>query len=352
MMNDKSNLENSSNSDESFQKKVWITVGIVALTVIVIWLLKAVFSVLLLILAGVLIALFFRGLSGIIERKTKWKEGVCLAISMIGTLLILAGMFWLIGAKVQQQAVELMDTLPSTMEKAKEQVSQNEIGQKIIEKMSSKQSMEKAQGLAGKFFSTTFGVFGDLYVILFVGIFFTISPQPYVNGIIQLVPPKGRKKARDVLDKIADHLKGWLKGILFAMFVVFVLTAIGLGIMGMPLWLVLALLAGLISFIPNFGPLIALIPAVMVGLMEGPQMALMVAGLYILVQVVESNFITPLVQQKLIDLPPALIILTQVVMGVLSGGWGLVLATPLTVIVIVLIQELYIKKQQLVSEES
>lgn len=350
-MDDKNHKQTSSSNYAVFLNKVWITVGIVALTVVVLWILKAIFSVLLLVLGGVLIALFFRGLRGIIQKKTHWKEGVCLAISMIGTLLFVAGLFWLIGAKVQQQSVELMDTLPSTIERAKEQVSQNDIGQKIIEKMSSKESMEKAQGLAGKFFSTTFGVFGDIYVILFIAIFFTISPSPYVEGMIALVPPKGRKKARDVLDKIADHLKGWLKGILFSMFVVFVLTAIGLGIMGMKLWLVLALLAGLISFIPNFGPLIALIPAALVALMEGPQMALMVAGLYLLVQLVETNFITPLVQQKLIDLPPALIILTQVVMGVLTGGWGLVLATPLTVIVIVLVQELYVKKESVVTKD-
>lgn len=349
---DKQNDTGSFTNNRTFINKIWITVGIVALTLIVLWILKTIFSVLLLILAGVLIALFFRGVSGILERKTRWNPKLCLAISMIGTLLLLAGMFWLIGAKVQQQVVELMDTFPSTLEKAKEQVSQNEIGQKIVEKVSSKRSVEKAQGMAGKLFSTTFGVFGDIYVVLFIAIFFTISPKPYVNGIIQLVPPKGRRKARDVLDQIADHLKGWLKGILFAMFVVFVLTAIGLGLMGMPLWLVLALLAGLISFIPNFGPLIALVPAVLVGLMESPQMALMVAGLYILVQVVETNFITPLVQQKLIDLPPALIILTQVVMGILSGGWGIVLATPLTVIVMVLIQELYIKKDQVVIQDN
>lgn len=347
-MDKQNETRNSSVNYTTFLNKVWITVGIVALTVIVLWILKTIFSVLLLVLAGVLIALFFRGLSGIVQHKTHWKPGLCLAISMIGTLLLLSGMFWLIGAKIQQQALELMDTFPSTLEKAKEQVSQNEIGQKIVEKVTSKQSVEKAQGMAGKLFSTTFGVFGDIYVVLFIGIFFTISPKPYVEGILLLVPPRGRKKARDVLDKMADHLKGWLKGILFAMFVVFVLTAIGLGIMGMPLWLVLALLAGLISFIPNFGPLIALVPAVLVGLTESPQMALMVAGLYILVQVVETNFITPIIQQKLIDLPPALIILTQVVMGILSGGWGIVLATPLTVIVMVLIQELYIKKDQVV----
>ncbi len=114
----------------------------------------------------------------------------------------------------------------------------------------------------------------------------------------------------------------------------------------MPLWLVLALLAGLLSFIPNFGPLLALIPAVLIGLMESPTTAAIVAGLYILIQFVESNFITTLVQQKLISMPPALIIIAQLLMGALTGGWGLVLATPLTVIVMVLVQELYINKME------
>jgi len=129
------------------------------------------------------------------------------------------------------------------------------------------------------------------------------------------------------------------------MFVVFVLTAIGLAIIGMPFWLVLALLAGLISFIPNFGPLIALIPAVLVALMQSPETALLVVGLYILIQFIESNFITTLVQQKLLNMPPAIIIIAQLLMGALTGGWGLVLATPLTVIVIILVQELYLKNR-------
>lgn len=344
-MPEKNNPDRSSSNPQSFQAKVWITVGIVALTVVTILILKAAFSIFLLVLAGILIAIFFRGLSGRIQRMTKWKEGVCLSISMIGTMLIIAGLFYLIGAKIQQQAVELIDTIPATIENVKEKLNESEIGKRVIEKISSKDSMEKAQGFAGKFFKSTFGMLGDVYVVLFVGLFFSISPKTYTNGIVELVPTKGQEKAREILDRLGEQLAGWLKGILFSMFVVFILTAIGLAILGMPLWLVLALLAGFISFIPNFGPLIALIPAVLVGMMEGPQMALMVAGLYILIQVVESNFITPLVQQKLIQLPPALIILSQVIMGVLTGGWGLILATPVMVIVMVLVQELYLKER-------
>lgn len=251
----------------------------------------------------------------------------------------------MIGAKVQSQITQLSDTLPKTIENAKAQLSQNPVGKRIVEKASSPQSMKKAQDLASTFFKSTFGVFGDIYVVLFLGIFFTVSPGIYKKGIVQLIPKKGQKKGEDVLNEIGNNLKKWLKGKIFSMVVVMILTAIGLAIIGVPMWLVLAIIAGLLSFIPNFGPLIGLIPAVLVALMQSPATAATVVGLYILIQVVESNFITPMVQLKLINTPPALIITAQLLISPLTGGWGLVLATPLLVIVMILIQELYMKER-------
>lgn len=337
---------NENNGDElSYQKKVWIKGGIYALIVVLILLFKATFSVFLLILAGALIAIFFLGLSGLIRRKTKWKQGLCLTIGVIGTLLLVIGLFWLMGAKIQAQVAQLSDTLPATIENAKSRLSQNPIGKKLVEKASSPETIKKAKALASTFFKTTFGVFGDIYVVLFLGIFFTVSPEVYKKGIVQLIPKEGQKKGEDIVNKLGGNLKKWMKGKFFAMFVVFILTSIGLLILGSPLWLVLALIAGLLNFIPNFGPLIAMIPAVLVALMQGPSTAAIVAGMYILIQVVESNFITPMVQQKLISIPPALIISAQLLISPLTGGWGLVLATPIMLIMMILVQELYIKER-------
>lgn len=341
------NNESHKNSeiDPVFRKKVYLITKIIAFSVIILLVFKATFSIFLLILAGTLIAVFFRGLSGLIQSKTHWKEGICLAISILSTLLIIAGLFWLIGAKVYAQMDELTEALPKTIEIAKEKLKHSAIGESAIERLTSKSAIDKAQVFVGQFFQSTFGLFADIYVVLFIGLFFTISPKMYTKGIIQLIPVKKQSKANEVLNKLGQQLRNWLKGKLFSMFVVFALTAIGLAIIGMPLWLVLALLAGLISFIPNFGPIIALIPAVLVALMQSPTTAALVFGLYILIQVIESNFITTFIQKKLINMPPALIIIAQLLMGVLSGGWGLILATPITVIVIVLVQELYIKNR-------
>lgn len=346
---DNSNNENMESNDqnnlENYAKRVWIQGGIYALIVIILLLLKATFSVLLLVLAAVLIAVFFRGLSNLIARKTKMPEKWALSISIIGSLSILVLLILLIGSKVQSQAQQLTETLPATVQTAKAKLNETTVGQTIVERLESPETRQKAKKFAETFFRSTFGVLGDIYVILFIGIFFTVNPQLYKKGIIALIPKGGKDQGKDVLDETGNNLQKWLKGKIFAMVVVFILTAIGLTIIGVPLWLVLAIIAGLLNFIPNFGPLMAMIPAVLVGLLQGTTTALIIAGLYILIQFVESNFITPLVQQKLIDTPPAMIIIIQLLVGALTGGWGLVLATPLFVVGMTMVQELYVKKQ-------
>ncbi len=328
----------------SFTQKVLIAAAIVSAFTIFILLVHATFNVFLLVLAGAIVALFFRGLSSLIQRLTNWKPTVCLLISVLGVVAIVSGLVWVIGDTVQSQVSELSESFPATLQNAKEKIDQTTVGHKVIENLSSKGAQDKAKAVAGTVFTSTFGVLGDVYVVLFLAMFFTVSPMQYKKGILQLTPPAKRQKADEVLNKLEGNLKKWLKGKLFAMLVVFILTAIGLVIIGVPTWIALALIAGALSFIPNFGPIIAMVLAVLVAWMQSPQTAAMVAGLYVLIQLVESNFITPFVQKKLVKIPPALIIVAQLLMATLTGGWGIILATPIMIIAIILIQELYVKK--------
>jgi predicted PurR-regulated permease PerM len=119
-----------------------------------------------------------------------------------------------------------------------------------------------------------------------------------------------------------------------------VLTWLGLTLLGVPLALILAVLAGLLAFIPNIGPVIAAVPAVLLSLLEGPQMALYVALLYIGVQTVESYLITPFIQRRTVSLPPALTIAAQFLLGMQAGGFGLFVATPLAAVGLTLAQRL------------
>lgn len=331
---------------QQFVRKAWAVAGILAFTVIILLLIKNIFSVLLLLLAGAIVAIYFKGLAGLLEKRLRLPKKFSLPVSMIGSFLLLIGFFWLTGSKIQEQVRQLSDVLPAAFEQFKMKLGQSSIGQQILEKANSQDTLSKATTIFQSLFRSTFGVIGDIYIIILVSVFFTINPKIYLQGIVKLVPPSGKEKAEEVLTKLGTNLRKWLKGQIMAMGFVFLLSAIGLIILGVPMWLVLALIAGLLNFIPNFGPLIALIPAVLVGLMQDLTTAIIIVVMYTLIQVIESSTITPQIQQKLLSIPPALLITVQVLMGVLTGGWGVILATPLLVVFMVLVNELYIKRQQ------
>lgn len=105
----------------------------------------------------------------------------------------------------------------------------------------------------------------------------------------------------------------------------------------------LGLIAALLEFVPFVGPVLASMPASALGLTEGPGTAALVLGLYVLVQQIEGNIITPLVQQRTVDLPPAVTIFAIVTFGVLVGPVGILFAVPLAVVSYVLIQKLWMQ---------
>lgn len=334
---------NQAQKEKTFTQKVWIVGFIFALIATILLLIEATFNIFILVLAGALAASFFRGLSDIIQRKTKLKANLSLALSVIGTTLILAGLIFLIGATVVSQTNKMQEKIPEVINMVKEELNETDVGQELIAQTKRMRSSDELMTFISKFFKTTFGGLGDIYIIFMVGAFFTVAPSLYTDGIKQLVPPKHREKTNDLLLRLGSGLKKWLAGKLIAMLAVFILTAIGLIVLDIPMWLTLALLAGLLNFVPNFGPLVAMIPATLVALSESPTMALAVAGLYVLIQLFESSVITPKAQHRLIKIPPALIILAQIFIGALTGIWGVIFATPLVLIIIIIVQELYVK---------
>jgi len=114
--------------------------------------------------------------------------------------------------------------------------------------------------------------------------------------------------------------------------------------MGIPAALVLGLITGILEIIPNLGPLIAMIPGVLLAFTISTNTAIIVALIYIVSQTIVANIVTPLIQKKMINLPPALTLISQLIMGTLSGALGIILAVPLLAILIIMVDELYVKK--------
>jgi predicted PurR-regulated permease PerM len=335
----------NTNKELSYIQKVWQTVAIVALLVVVILIARVAFNVLLMILAGVLIAVYFHGFGDLIERKTKLNRRLSMIISVGGSFVFLGTLLWFMGSKMQDQISVLSDSLPNTITAAKVKMDETHTGRKILTYLSGDNS-EKLFSTAQQFFSTSFGVMGNLYVIILLAIFFTANPSIYKNGIIMLVPPKNKSLARVAIDRISTALKGWLKGTMLSMVLITLLIATGLTVMGIPGAMVLAMFTGMLKLIPNFGSMAAMIPGVLLALTVSTNTAIIVALIYVISQTIVSNIVTPLIQKRMINLPPALTIISQVIMGTLSGALGIILAVPLLAIIIILVDELYVKKME------
>jgi predicted PurR-regulated permease PerM len=342
-MNTSNNKSAQTQDDNQYLKRVFMGAGVIALIVILILVIKVAFNVLLMVLAGTLIAVYFNGLADVIERYTPLSRRISMLISVIGTFVIIGLLFWFMGTKIQHQISALSQDFPKLVTRLEHQVREFPIGAKMLDNVSGDNS-QKVMNTAQSFFRTSFGVLGDIYIIIFLGIFFTVSPSVYKNGIIRLVPRKGQPKAKQIIDRLSMVLKGWLKGMMIAMVLIAVLSFTGLTIIGIPMALALAVIAGILNFIPNFGPIMAMVPAVLLGLVDSTQTAIIVAALYILIQTLESNVITPTIQRRMINLPPALLIISQLLMGTLSGALGIILATPMLAIIMVLVEELYTKE--------
>ncbi len=334
--------EKHAHSLSHFANKVWITVGITTFAVIIVFIIFRTFNAFLLVLAASLIALFFSAVSGRIKMWTGLKDGVSLALTIALMVVVVGLFFWLVGAEAQNQYKEMQEAVPVIIDNAQSYLNKSDVGQKVSQYISDIENQKKVLPFLQNFFKSSFGVFGDLYIVIFLALFISISPFDYINGAVNLVPRRGKVKAKHLFTDIGFNLKKWIKGAIISGLSVFIMSAVGLLILGVDMWLILAISAGLLNVIPNFGPIIAMIPAVLVALLTSPTQALMVAGLYLTVQIIESNLITPNVQKKLLNTPPALLILFQVLMGTLTGGWGIVLAVPMLVIVITMVKHLYL----------
>ena len=327
----------------TYIQKVWHTVAIVALLVGVILVARVAFNVLLMMLAGSLIAVYFHGFGDIIQRRTRWKRTWAMTASLIISFLVLGGLLWFMGAKMQVQIAQLSNTLPHTVSTFKAKLGETPVGQKVLESVSDGSS-DSLMTTAQTFLGTSFGVLGDIYIILLLGVFFTASPSIYKNGILLLVPKPKKELGKHIMDRISLSLKGWLKGMMVSIVLITVLISVALTIIGIPMTMVLGLITGILELVPNFGSLLAMIPGVLLALTISTNTAIVVALVYIVSQTITANIVTPLIQKKIINLPPALTLVSQLVMGTVSGALGIILAVPLLAIIIILIDELYVKK--------
>lgn len=194
-----------------------------------------------------------------------------------------------------------------------------------------------------RFLSSTVAVLSGIALVIFLSIYIGASPDLYHRGLLHLFPHHIRPRMGEVLSSTATMLRRWLITQLIGMVVIGVVTTVVLLVLGVEAAFALGLLAGLLEFIPTIGPLLSAVPAIAMGFLDSPQMALYVAIAYMLIQFVESNLLMPLLMHEGVDIPPALSIVFQALMALVFGFLGLLAAVPLLAAAMVPIKMLYVE---------
>jgi predicted PurR-regulated permease PerM len=302
----------------------------------------------LLVFGGALVAIFLRALAEATANWTRLSYRWSLAIIVIALVVTgMAGVF-LGGQLIGTQMAELAEQVPKSLDKLREDIAQYPWGKRLIKAApKSAEEIPVQQGEAvsyasGALYSLT-GVFAAMLVVLFLAIYMAVDPGKYVAGALRLFPVGRRERVREVLGQIHQTLRWWLLGKIVSMAIIGLLTSTGLAMLGVPLAAALGVIAALLTFVPNFGPVISAVPAVLLGFVQSPMTAAYVVVLYLALQTVESYLITPVIQQRTVSLPPALTITAQIGMGMLFGVGGVVLATPMAAAALVAITRLYVE---------
>ena len=289
-------------------------------------------DVVILLFAAVLLACQLRGIAIFLSRLTKLPFAICLAVTILAVAVAIGGIAYWRGLVIVFNFREVASDVHAQFDRLWRQFGRLDWLHDVEDRL---EIYTKAKGgnLAGEaagFVTSTIGNAGSVLLIIVAGIYLAAQPEIYTDGLIRLLPHAWRERGNRLLASEAHTLRLWFVGQLLDMAFIGALTTFGLWLLGVPLFPTLGLIAALFNFVPYIGALAGSVPAIIVAFGTSPASAIYVAVLFLVVQALEGNIISPLISRRTVDLPPVLTLLSQTVLGTLFGPFGLILATPMT----------------------
>jgi predicted PurR-regulated permease PerM len=327
-------------------------------------------TTLFLIFAGMLLGVALNAVSNLLGRVVRLPHSLRLAVVCLVLAGILSGVVFLGGATIAQQTTVLTNTIKSQLVNVKAFLEKNGIDTGLFDfgnltttpadssapatsapatvapatpsaapthNLPSAGTIASSGGVIFKVILGTVGAVGNFFIVLFLGLAFAVQPGIYRDGLLFMAPVKHRARAVAIVDRIGETLERWLIAQIITMAAVFLVTWIGLSIIGIQSSFILGIQAGLLAFIPTVGAILGGLIVVLASLASGWVAALSAFILFLGVHVLESYVLTPIIQRQALDIPPATLFAFQILLGVVFGIWGLALALPLMAIVKVMI---------------
>ncbi len=341
----------------------WVLVAVIVIVVLaILWTIR---NIVLLTFASVILVVFFT-----IPVRFLGRFGVrrapAIAASVIGISLVVFLLVRLVLPTIVEQFVALATvTIPSGVNEISRQWETGELfeqsnffAETVRPFLETFQFDENAlsdlpnqlANAAGQIGGVVLPVVGDVatsllsfLILIFLSLYFLADPNGYSEGFIKLFPLSYRHRARYILGRVNFMLRRWLEGTLISMLFVGLGTWIGLAMLNIGEAAALGVIAGLLSFVPNFGQLIAVLAAIVVGIVQAPENLLLIVLVLYGMSFVQSQIFSPILFSESINLPPVLVLVGQIICGALFGFMGILLAVPLTATFLIVVQEVYIK---------
>src|SRR5690242_9596767 len=314
-------------------------------------------ATLFLIFAGMLLGVALNAMTGLLGRVVPLPQPVRLAIVCLALLAILSGIVFLGGTTIAQQATILSNTIKSQLTNVKTFLESYGVDTSFFDLSSftatqhsgdapaqappaphlpSASTIASSGGaILGQTFKVVLGAVsavGNFFIVLFLGLAFAVQPSVYREGLLFMAPAKHRARVTVIIDRIGFTLERWLIAQIITMAAVFLVTWLGLLIIGIPSSFILGIQAGLLAFIPTVGAILGGLIVVLASLPSGWVAGLSAFVLFLGVHALESYILTPIIQRHALDIPPATLFAFQILLGVVFGIWGLALALPLLAI--------------------
>jgi predicted PurR-regulated permease PerM len=328
-----------------YLQKLLITVAVAVLALMALrWL-----QVFLLGFGAALIAVLLRALANPIRRRTPLNAAWSLGVTVIALAAIVGLTAWFVGAQVAAQFDQLSQVLPKAWRATQAELASFPAGQWLLEKLAEARadhsvasSLGVVAGRLGRLTRVGVGVIGDLALVIVAGVYFAAQPQLYRDGLLRLVPAGARGRIGEAMEEAGLSLRKWLVGTGLAMLAMGALIAVGAALLGLPAPLALGLLAGLAEFVPIVGAIVSAIPGLLLAGTQGTQTVAWTLAFYVAAHQFEGHVLIPLIQRRVVSVPPALTLFSVLAFGLLFGPLGVILATPLAVVVLVLVRRLYL----------
>ena len=320
-------------------------------------------ATLFLIFAGMLLGVALNAMSNLLGRVVRLPHSLRLTVVCLVVAGMLSGVLFLGGTTIAQQTTALSNTIKSQLVSVKAFLESNGVDTSLFDFGSLSSSSDSSSPAApsappthslpsagtiaasgGAIFSQslklilgTASAVGNFFIVLFLGIAFATQPGVYRDGLLFMAPARHRGRAVAIIDRIGETLERWLIAQIITMVAVFLVTWIGLSVIGIQSSFILGIQAGLLAFIPTVGAILGGLIVILASLASGWVAGLSAFILFLGVHALESYVLTPIIQRQALDIPPATLFAFQILLSVVFGIWGLALALPLMAIAKVMI---------------